>query len=216
MFLTCLDNKAHISSPTVKSSPIRTSVENSPFAEDDSNNRSFVLIHAADSRQYKFSKKCYLIRFRSIFKPLILSRNQFNFLHQKLNQKHITCRRVFIEKVIAFLSCTSIPVIRNFRKKNHFEYKFSRYSNSYINKTTGSISSIRVGVKNILAVKNLSIGALLIYAPCISFLEVRDFQEVLLFFNSLIFQSFFLSYYKFEFFHHEVSLKSNTGRGVLK
>ena len=55
----------------------------------------FVSIHSAYSWQSKYSQKCYLSWFRSIFKLLILSHHQFGVRHQNLNRKHSTCTRVF-------------------------------------------------------------------------------------------------------------------------
>ena len=60
--------------------PNKVSIEHFVFAENDSINKPFVLIHASDLWQFKYSKKCYLIWFRSITKLLILYHHKLGFL----------------------------------------------------------------------------------------------------------------------------------------
>ena len=88
-----------------------------PLVENNSFGKPKVFIHATDSWQFKFSKKCWLILFRSTFKISFLSHHQFNFLHQNLNRKHGTCRQVVNQKIVVFLSCVSILIVRNFHRK---------------------------------------------------------------------------------------------------
>ena len=181
--------------------PTKVTIEHFPFAEDDYL-RKFFLIHASNSWQSKFSKKCYLIWFRSVFKLLILSHHQLDFPHQNFNRKHSTCRRVFNSNFIAFLH--QFPDSPKLPKKRCV-FNFSRYSNSYFTKTTGFISSIRVGIQEILVVDRFSMGEFSVHVLCISVLTLRLFQEMLLFLFISFFKLAFVSRYNFEFFHHELS-----------
>ena len=88
------------------------------FGENKSTNKLFALNHASDSWQSKGTEKCYLFWFRSIFKLSILSHNLFAFLHQNLNRKHRTCRRLFLLKNIVFLPCITVVIVRKFQIKN--------------------------------------------------------------------------------------------------
>ena len=105
-------------------------------------------------------------------------------------------------------------MVRNFQW-THLNFNFSRYSKSYFSKTAAFISSIGVGIENCLVVERFRMGKLSICVHCISILTVRNLREVLLLFRS-IFGFVFLSHYKFEFVHHELSLKTNTCSGVLR
>ena len=148
----------------------------------------FNLIQAADLWQSEFSKICFLIWFRSVFKLLFLSHGQFDFLHRKHNWKHSTCRRVFNWKSIIVHWCISILLVHKFLEK-HCVFIFSGFSDSYLAKTTSFVSSIRVVIENFLVLEDFLMGELSIGVPCISVLTVRNFQEMLLCFNSFIFQT---------------------------
>ena len=52
--------------------------------------------------------------------------------------------------------------------------------------------------------------------PCVSVFKIRNFLEVLLFLFCSFLELVFLSHYKLEFLHHELNLKHNTCRGVLR
>ena len=47
-------------------SPTKVYIDNFPFAEDNSNKKSFVLIYGVDSWQSEYSKEGYLYAYRSI------------------------------------------------------------------------------------------------------------------------------------------------------
>ena len=79
-------------------------------------------------------------------------------------------------------------VVRKFRRR-HFNFGFSRYLNSCSTKTTGFISSVRVGIENILVIESFSMGELPICVPCISALTVRKFQKVLLLCTAINFRT---------------------------
>ena len=119
-------------------------------------------------------------------------------------------------KIIDFLSCISILIVRKFQKWRHFAFIFSRYSNSFLTKTTGVISSIRVDIQNFLVVEEFLMGEVTTCVPGISVLTVRNVQEMLLLLIRLAFKLIFLRYYNFEFLYHEHSLKHNTCRGILR
>ena len=100
------------------------------------------------------------------------------------------------------------------QKKKHFNFNFSRYSNSYFTKTAGFVSSISVGIKKILVVQIFWMEGVSICVSCISVLTVRKLQEVLLFLLRSLFDLVFRNYYRFEFLHHELNLKHNTCNGA--
>ena len=73
--------------------------------------------------------------------------------------------------------------------KNFLISSFFRYLNSYPSKTTEFISWIRAGIETILVVENCSMRILSTCVPCFSVLTDQNFQEVLLFSESLTFQA---------------------------
>ena len=113
------------------------------------------------------------------------------------------------------MSCISILMVRKFQRK-YFNFNFSRYSNSYFTESTGFIFSLRVGITEILFSRELFDGRIIDLCSLHQCLDSPNFPIIATFFSfHSIFKLVLLSYYDFEFLHHELSLKSNTCREVL-
>ena len=112
----------------------------------------------------------------------------FRFPPSKSQSKTAVVHEYSTEKSL-FFSCISILIVRKFQTE-HLILNFSRYSNSYFTGTTGFISSIRVGIEKIQNVERLPIGEMSLCIPCISVLTGQIFQEVVLFLNSLQFETY--------------------------
>ena len=107
------------------------------------------------------------------------------FLLKDFIQKHSTCRHFCFREITVF--CMSILTVRNFHRK-YEKFKFSPVSTSPFTKTRGFISSVRVGIENVLLVDSFLLRELSICVPCITVFTVKNFQEVLIFLLRSIFK----------------------------
>ena len=122
------------------------------------------MIHASISWQSKFSKKCYLLWFPSLYILIILSHHQMNLISSiKVSIENKALIDDSSTQNSVFFSRISTLIVQNFRRKR-FNFIFSRYSNSFLTKTTAFISSIKVGIKKTLFVEGFSIENLSVYA----------------------------------------------------
>ena len=193
--------------------PAKISIENVPFEANDSKNKSFALIHAANSWQSEYSKKCYFfisIDFRIFNSPplqvrLLPSRSQSKTEHlYKSFQPKLHCLSFFVR----FLMSQKVL-------EKPFIFCFPRYSNPILSKTAGVISSIRVGRDSFLVLESYSMGELSICVRCIRVLLVLNYQKSLFKLTSLDIQTCIPQNYNFEIFHRKINLKYNTCKRVL-
>ena len=201
-------------------SSTRVSIENFSFPKDDLFNKSSILIHAADSWQSKFLKKCYLDWFRSIFKVLILSHHQFDFLHQNVNRKHNTCRQVFKLKNHCFLLFHQFSDSPKIPKKNNLIFFIGIHTHistkvqvlSHLSGQHRKHSSFR-GFLDGKIVELWSLHQCL-DSPSVLHQCLEVSKKCYLSLIRTVFKLVFLSY-NFEFLHHELKLKHNTCRRIL-
>ena len=114
-----------------------------------------------------------------------------------------------------YLSCISILIVRNIRRKQLFLF-FSRFSNyfqqNYLlylfdqGRHRKKSRCTEVFVRRIVNLCSLHL--------CLDSPKFPRGASFFLFRS--IFKLVFLSHYKFAFLHHELSLKNNTCRGVLR
>ena len=112
-----------------------------------------------DSLPSKYSKKCYLYWFRSIFKLVLLSQYKFEFFHQNFNLKHNFCRELKW-KTVDFVRCIRILMVRNLKNLKLLIFHDIQIHPHISPITTGFISSIKVSIKSFLVVETLSMKML--------------------------------------------------------
>ena len=170
--------------------PTKISMKNFPFAEYNSFNNVFFSDPCIGFVSVQIFQRFPFFLFRSIFKLVILSHYKFNILHQNFKRKHSTCRRVLDQKIVIFIPCIRIVIVRKLRRKL-FNFIFSRFSTfNIIFHQNDRLYIFHQGRhENFLVVENFSRGGFLVCVPCISILAIRNFQKVPLLFISLNFQA---------------------------
>ena len=149
-------SKSSFSVATGMISSTKVSIENFSSAEEASNNKTFILIHASESWQSENSKKCYLDSIHSIFKLVFFSHYKFQLLHKNLNLKFNPCRGVLKWETTDFVRCISILTVRNLQNK-HLSILLGSQTHPHISPTTTGFSlSIEVSIKSFLVVETIS------------------------------------------------------------
>ena len=109
------------------------------------------MIQALVLSQSKYSQKAYY--FDSLdFQTFNSEPRSVRFLPSKSQSKTQHLLTSIQLKIMVFLSCTSILIVRNLQNKQ-FKFIFFRYSNSYFTRTTILVSSVWIGVEKNLDVQ---------------------------------------------------------------
>ena len=163
----------HFSATRSSISPIKISVKNLALVDEFPTEKSLIFTLPSESWQSEKSKECYLYWFRSIFKLVILSHYNFEFL----NLKHNTSTGVLWFEAIDFVRCVSILIVRNFHEKSVI-INFSRYSNSssIVNQDYRLRFFYQDLNQKLSSFENFFDGTIVELVPCIGKLTVRRFQ----------------------------------------
>ena len=115
---------------------------------------------ASESWQSENSKKCYFYSFRTIFTCIPQPHDKFEFLHQRLNPKHNTCRAVLRLKTVDFVRCMNSDNPKVPRKPLKINFPDIQTHPHLSTITTGFISFIKISFKSYLVVETFVIGRL--------------------------------------------------------
>ena len=127
-------SNSHLSYATCSISSKNVSIENFSFWEEQSIEKSFILIFATKSVKCDYSKMCFQYRFISRFKPSVIHNYSTQCFHQIPYGTFFTCWATLVRKKMHSVVCKEILIASNCSE--FFDFKIRRYSYSTFFLTT--------------------------------------------------------------------------------